>query len=164
MRKQIHILFACLFCLLAAVSALANAKDAVREFTPDSMKSILATHKGHPFVLVIWSLDCEFCQASLNTLAKEKQQHPNLKVVTLSTDSMEDQEAGSMRRKKLESLGLAADAWAFGAMPPEQLRYALDKDWRGEMPRSYWFDAKGKSTARSGVITPAVVETFLAGH
>lgn len=159
MKKPIHILFA---CLLAAASTLASAKDMVREFTPDSMKNILASHKGKPFVLVIWSLDCEFCQASISTLAKEKKLHPNLNVVTVSTDSLEDQEARPLRRKRLESIGLTTDAWAFGAMPPEQLRYALDKDWHGEMPRSYWFDAKGKSTARSGVITPAVVETFLA--
>jgi hypothetical protein len=29
--------------------------------------------------------------------------------------------------------------------------------WRGEKPRSYWYDAQGQRIAYSGVITPAVI-------
>lgn len=49
-----------------------------------------------------------------------------------------------------------ADALAFGSTPPEQLRYAIDADWHGEMPRSYWFNA-------AGVLTPGMIVRLSAG-
>lgn len=140
----------------------AYAAQAIQSFEPDSMARIVASQDGKPFVLVVWSLDCEFCQASLDALAREKRKHKNLKIVTLSTDSLEDEQAAALMKKKLGSLGLNDHAWAFGAAPPEQLRYAIDSKWHGEMPRSYWFDAKGGRTAYSGVITPGMIAKFSA--
>ena len=66
-------------------------------------------------------------------------------------------------KEKLQSLGMTANAWAFGASPSEQLRYAIDAKWHGEMPRSYWFNAKGESVAYSGLITPAMIAKLMPG-
>ena len=66
-------------------------------------------------------------------------------------------------KKELAALGMSTDAWAFGSAPPEQLRYAVDTNWRGEMPRSYWFNARGESLAYSGVITSANIEKLMLG-
>lgn len=148
--------------LLALSPLLANAA-AIQPFEADSLAQIVAGHKGKPFVLVVWSLDCTFCQASFNTLAQEKRRRQNLNVVTLSTDALGDPQAAAMIRSKLQAAGMTADAWAFGAAPAEQLRYAIDPKWRGEMPRSYWFDARGERVAYSGVITPATVRKMLDG-
>jgi hypothetical protein len=136
----------------------------VREFDQSSLARIVGARQGHPFVLVIWSLDCAFCQASLATLSNKKRLHPGLRVVTLATDQLADPPALTMMEKRLTVLGLRSDAWAFGALPPEQLRYAIDRKWRGEMPRSYWFDAHGSARAQSGVITADQVDQFLASH
>ncbi|WP_394780533.1 hypothetical protein [Undibacterium sp.] len=163
MKKIVLALAALLFSFAAHAQTQAHAAPAIHEFTTDSLGNIIANQKGHPFVLVIWSLDCEFCQSSLDTLSKKKHANKNLRIVTLGTDSMADEQAVSLMKKKLGTLGLSADAWAFGDTPPEQLRYALDKKWHGEMPRSYWFDAQGNSTARSGVITAENFDHLMAG-
>jgi thiol-disulfide isomerase/thioredoxin len=138
------------------------AAQAVQEFTSDSLPTVLASQQGRPFVLVVWSLDCEFCQASLRTLSAIKRKQRQLNVVTLGTDSLSDPALAGMMKKRLGQLGLSKNAWAYGAEPAERLRYAVDKGWHGEMPRSYWFNGRGDSKARSGVITAEMVEAFLA--
>jgi hypothetical protein len=134
-----------------------QAQAAPKPFEPDSLAQIVAAHKGKPFVLVIWSLDCEFCQASLAVLGQEKLARPNLRVVTVSTDAQGDAQTDAAVEERLRGLGLMAEAWAFGAAPPEQLRYAIDPKWHGEMPRSYWFDGRGKPLAYSGVLSAATI-------
>ena len=162
MKKKIGVL---LVFLLASLSiAHARPTQTIHEFGTDSLATITAKQKGHTFVLVIWSLDCEYCQSSLATLSREKREHPDLRVVTLSTDSLADKQTAIQIKKKLASLGLTANAWAFGDAPPEQLRYAIDQKWHGEMPRSYWFDSGGASTAMSGEITSDKVEKMLAAE
>lgn len=138
------------------------AAPVIQPFGPDGLQRIVTSQKGKPFVLVVWSLDCAYCQTSLNTLAQEKSKHKNLNVVTLATDSLTDAEAVSLMMKKLDTVGMTNNAWAFGAASAEQLRYAVDPKWRGELPRSYWFNSQGKSVAYSGVITPAVIAKFTA--
>ena len=134
----------------------------MHEFTAASLTELMHQQAGHPFVLVVWSLDCEYCQASLDQLSKEQRAHPDLRVVTLSTDSADDAVALAAMQKKLAALSLMRNAWAFGDVAPEQLRYAIDPKWHGEMPRSYWFDADGRRAAMSGTVTHADVERFLA--
>ena len=146
-------------CVLALFALPAHAAPALRPFEADSMARIVAAHKGKPFVLVVWSLDCEYCLNSLDALAREKAKG-KLDVVTLSTDPIEDPQAAALMRKKLEAVGMQNNAWAFGEAPPEQLRYAIDPKWHGEMPRSYWFDGHGERTAHSGLITPQMIARF----
>jgi glutaredoxin len=147
------------FCLLALT---AHAATPVQPFEPDSLGRLVASQKGKPFVLVVWSLDCPYCQASMKTLAEERRKRKDLNVVTLSTDSATDAQAVVQIRKKLASVGMSADAWAYGNAPQEQIQYALDPKWHGEKPRSYWFNAKGESVAYSGEITAATVAKLAA--
>ncbi|GAB3543626.1 TlpA disulfide reductase family protein [Noviherbaspirillum agri] len=155
-----HVTGAVLWLVLMLCSSIAAADGAIRSFEPDGMAGIVASQKGQPFVLLVWSLDCEFCTASMKNLAQERRKRKGLNIVTLSTDSVEDPEALALMKKRLASVGLTANAWAFGAAPPEQLRYAIDPKWHGEKPRSYWFKANGERVAYSGLITAATVTKF----
>jgi hypothetical protein len=143
-------LCACLF------TGTAGAADKVRAFEADSLPGIVASHAGKPFVLVVWSLDCDYCQPSFKALA-QAQRRSKLAVVTIATDRAGDPEVERFIRKKIGATGLSAQAWAFGGAPAEQLRYAIDPKWRGEMPRSYWFDGSGNRLAHSGVITAETI-------
>lgn len=147
---------------LALAAALVSAASAIQPFEPGSLARIVAAQEGKSFVLVVWSLDCQFCQTSLDTLARARTKRKDLNVVTLSTDPATDPVLGPMMHKRLAALGMSDNAWAYGALSPERLRYAIDRNWRGEKPRSYWFDAQGKKTAYSGLITPAVIDKLFA--
>lgn len=145
--------------LLAMVTLAAHAED-IRAFEPDSMERLVESHKGKPFVLLIWSLDCAYCHVSMKNLAQERSKRPDFHVVTLSTDPAADPQLAELMRKKLKSVRLEGNAWAYGDAAPEQLRYAIDPAWYGEKPRSYWFNARGERIAYSGVINEAVMAKF----
>jgi hypothetical protein len=145
---------------LAAMCMVAGA-DPIRAFGPDSMQRIVDAHRGEPFVLVLWSLDCAFCGESFHTLEQARLHRKDFAVVTVSTDPVDDPELGPLIREHLSKFGMDHDAWAFGALPPERLRYAIDRSWHGEKPRSYWFNARGERVAYSGVITAAVIDKYL---
>ena len=140
----------------------AETKLAVAPFEADSLPQIVRAHAGKPFVLILWSLDCVYCQASLNVLAEQKHTNPALDIVTLSTDGVGDPQTDALVEQRLRKLALTSNAWGYGAAPAEELRYAIDPKWHGEMPRSYWFDAQGKRTPYSGVLTPATIERLSA--
>jgi len=146
---------------LALVAPLAHATG-IQVFEPGSIERIVQKQEGKPFVLVVWSMDCEFCQASLDTLSRERKKRKDLNVVTLSTDWAADPVLVPMMQKRLAALGMSDNAWAFGALAPERLRDAVDPKWRGEKPRSYWFNAQGGKTSYSGLITPAVIDKLFA--
>lgn len=139
---------------------LAGAGEKVRTFEGNSFKEIVADHKGKPFVVVVWSLDCAYCQPSFEALAEAQSRQP-LAVVTIATDRASDAEAVNFIKRKIATTSLASDTWAFGSAPPEQLRFSIDQKWRGEMPRSYWFDGQGKSVAYSGVITKRTIRELV---
>ena len=143
-----------LLLALAALSGLAQAHP-VKPFEAASLEEIVASHRGKPFLLLVWSMDFAFCQTSLEVLAKARAADPTLAVVTVTTDPIADPVLAEQVRTRLASLRLQSDSWSFGDAPPEHLRYALDPAWRGEKPRSYWYDASGKRSAYSGLITAA---------
>ncbi|HJV80371.1 hypothetical protein [Noviherbaspirillum sp.] len=151
-----------LVSLSAVFPCIAHAGQTLQAFEPDSLAQIVERQKGKPFILVVWSLDCVYCQASLKTLSQEKRKHKELRVVTVSTDAVDDAEATTLMQERLGALGMKSNAWAFGMAPPEQLRYAIDPKWHGEKPRSYWFDASGNRTAYSGVITAEMIGRFVS--
>jgi thiol-disulfide isomerase/thioredoxin len=142
---------ALLLALSAAISAMAQAHP-LKPFEPASVEQIVASHKGKPFLLLVWSMDCEFCQASLEVLAKARAANPKLLVVTVTTDPIADLALAGQVRTRLASLRLLDDAWSYGNEAPERLHFALDPAWRGEKPRSYWYDVTGKRSAYSGLI------------
>lgn len=139
------------------VAAPARAAASLKAFEPQSVEQITASHKGKPFVVLVWSMDCEFCQHSLDVLSKARADNPSFDIVTITTDPLSDAALSQMVKKRLSGIDLLADAWSFGAQAPERLRYAIDPRWRGEKPRSYWYDAQGQRVAYSGVITPALI-------
>lgn len=149
-------LYLCL--MLASLEAAAQAS--IRSFGPDSFGEIAASGKGKPLVVMLWSLDCSYCEPSFAALAKA--QRSGLDVVTIATDSADDQEVVALIRHKLAHAGLQAQTWAFGPAPAEQLRHAIDPKWRGEMPRSYWFDGTGGVRAYSGLITAERIASMLS--
>lgn len=147
-------LVAALLLALFAVPAPAQARP-LKPFAPASLEQIVASHRGKPFVLLVWSMDCEFCQASLDVLSKARAADPTLDIVTITTDPISDPVLNTQVETRLASLALTGDTWSFADESPERLRYAIDPAWRGEKPRSYWYDANGKRSAYSGMITSA---------
>ena len=64
-------------------------------------------------------------------------------------------------RPAIDKTGVKGERLAYGDDVPEALAYAIDPNWRGELPRTYLFDARGGVKAVSGTIDAAGFRTAL---
>ena len=143
--------------LAAALLALAlpAAAQELKPFTPESLAQITASHAGTPFVLAFWSLTCAHCQQELADFGRR----PIINLVLVSTDTPADGDAirATLARHGLEK----AEAWVFADDFAERLRYAVDRDWTGELPRSYFYAADGSRRAVTGRPEAALLKRWL---
>ena len=131
-----------LFCLPAFAWA------EFRPFYSDSLDDITSAREGQPFLLVLWSIDCPPCRKELQSIGRIYSEFSPGGLVLILTDGSD----GAVQAKKmLAGLGLAsAESWLFADSFPERLRYHIDPDWYGELPRSYFYDGGHRRTAQSG--------------
>ncbi len=135
-----------LFPLVAAAQSIEPIE--LRPFTPDSYNAILDAHAGRPFLLAFWSVDCPPCYRELEMLGRAGAGRA-FATVLVSTDGPD---ADERVREALGRFGLEhAEAWLFDG-PPLPRRFAVDRTWYGELPRSYLFDAAHRRTAVTGVV------------
>lgn len=149
----------CLAVLFALAAASSFAGE-LRPFTADSLAAIQKQHAGRPFILTLWSLTCHHCTKELQMLGRLVRADRQLPLAIVSTDS--PAEAREIKAA-LKRFGLARiDTWVFADAVPERSRFAIDPAWRGELPRTYLFDAAHRRTAHSGLLDEARLKEWLA--
>lgn len=144
---------------LFAVACLLPTLGAATELQPLATRDVPAllqppTHGER--LIALWALDCAYCEANLQALAKLQQAHPqDIELVTVATDSI-DQRAAIEHRLQSAGVGnFPARAYAEGT--PEQLDYLIDPDWGGETPRVLVLRADGTRRGYSGALTPTAL-------
>jgi thiol-disulfide isomerase/thioredoxin len=143
----------CLALLWLWAAAAQAAPLAPKPFVPGSMKEVATAHAGKPFILAFWSLSCIHCKANLEQFGKLLRQHPNLPLVLVSTDSPED---GAAIMATLEKYGLEKQqTWVFADRFVERLYFEIDRRWRGELPRTYFYAATHQARTVSGKLDEA---------
>lgn len=144
-----------LVLLLFIPQFLMGSSGLFKPFTDKSFDTVMASYANEAFLVVLWSLDCPPCRNELKLLSRWKQQHPDLKMVFIATDSIE---LSDEAQKIIEEYGLEiADHWIFADTFVERLRHSIDPQWFGELPRSYFFDANHQATAHSGLLNAAIL-------
>lgn len=150
--------------LLAALlfTQTARAGEPV-PFTTDSLAKIQAHYAGRPFILSMWSVDgCTHCITELTMFGKLAKTHQNLPLVLVSTDTPEFIPALIKTTKRLGLENTAS--WIFDDDIPERLRAVIDPAWRGELPRTYLYDAQHKREAVMGVISEERLRVWMKRH
>lgn len=148
-------LFAALTLFLAVTASAAE----LRPFTAGSLAAIKERFAGRPFVLTLWSTTCTHCATELKLLGRLVRANPGLPLAIVATDSPD--EAADIK-SALKRFGLGRmDTWVFADGVPERLRHAIDPAWRGELPRSYLFDAAHRGAAHSGMLDEARLKRWL---
>jgi hypothetical protein len=65
----------------------------------------------------------------------------------------------------LDKAGLrAVENWAFADRFEERLRFEVDPDWRGELPRTVLMARDGAVTAFSGAADPTTLRRWMDGQ
>lgn len=111
-------------------------------------------------IVAIWALDCAYCEANMQALAKLAQAHPGqIALTTVATDryALHAQIAARLQRMHMD----AYPARAYAETSPEHLNFLIDPDWGGETPRTIVVRADGSRRGVSGELTPAQLRKLL---
>jgi hypothetical protein len=111
-------------------------------------------------IVAIWSLDCAYCEANMQALAKLQHAHPHdIELVTVATDSIAHGGEIAARLKAAHMDGYPSRAYAEAS--PEHLDFLIDPDWGGEAPRTEIIRADGSRQGISGQLTAAQLRKLL---
>lgn len=160
MRQKLSVFFRLiplLVCMAMTCSAQAG-NEGPRPFVSGSLSKIVAERQGKPFILALWSITCTHCPDELKTLGRLKAKNPKLDIVLVAADSPED---ASHAVEMARSHGLAkVPQWVFADEMPERLRYEIDRNWHGELPRTYFYDRRHSVVAVSGLVPSQLLEQW----
>lgn len=157
-RALIQCLFASILCLSSACS---SAAQIAKHFVSGSFEEIVSARVGKPFIISLWSLDCTYCRDDMVLFGKLSKKYHDLDLVLIATDTLaqEQEIARTLQKYPLKK----AESWVFADSFVERLRYEVDTQWYGELPRTYFYDAQGHATALSGKLDYAQVEKWIRG-
>ena len=145
--------------LLCFSAACASAAQEAKPFVRGSHQQIVSSRSGKPFVITFWSLACTNCRDDLAMFGKLVKKYRDFELIIVSTDSPEqDQEiVQTLQRYRLGR----AESWVFADSFAERLRFEVDAQWYGELPRTYFYDAQGHVSAVSGTLDHAQTERWV---
>jgi thiol-disulfide isomerase/thioredoxin len=153
---------ASLFLVAAALlCADAAASHEPRPFDGTSLEAIRHANRGRPFVLSLWSVHCEPCRHEMPLWRELQKKHPGVRVVLVAADNPGELER--IKRFLTQHDPGPVESWRYADDFEERIRYSIDPKWRGELPRTYFFDANHKPIARSGVPDAQWAEKWFAG-
>lgn len=143
----------------AAAPAAGALLPALLPFDAGTLAALRKTHAGKPFVLAFWSVYCEPCRDEMAEWDAVKRKHPSLPIELVSTDSPADRTLIDAFFAKYPPGPV--QKWLFADAFSERVRYSVDKSWRGELPKSYFFDAAHKPLIKSGKVDRVWIEGWL---
>jgi thiol-disulfide isomerase/thioredoxin len=146
--------------VLVATSADSATIDNLREFQRGSWNQIRHAHNGKPVVVHIWGVTCGPCRTEMPEWGALVRERPDMNLVLIDADLVPN-EAGAVAAM-LDQAGLGgAENWVFGDDFVEPLRYEVDPQWRGEIPRTILVGPDGATTVMEGVVDFAAIRTWL---
>ena len=160
MRKVIRVrTFILRICvLLLCYSQVSAQDDHFMPFTAESFAAIKEKFAGQEFLVGLWSVDCPPCLVELDMMGKLLKLNPDLPFVLISTDSIEDRQAAV---EFLQDFDLdEIESWMFADNFEERLRFSIDPQWYGELPRSYFFNSEHEQQAHSGIMTRELLDSW----
>ena len=136
-----------------------NVLSQHRIFEHNSLKELESEFKGKQFLLLLWSTECPPCRDELKLIKMISTVHPNFNFVLLSTDAHEQVE-------EIDSILavnqlVTTSSWLFSQKNSVKLRYAVDPDWFGELPRSYFYDEQHRRKGISGKLSKELIVNWL---
>lgn len=133
----------------AAAPAVAKSMAQVQLLDKAQASQLLrADRYKRPTLVVLWSTECSYCKRNLQWLKALSADKSRFDLISVATEPMSPAVSKVLAQHKLNG-----QHWAYGSELPEAVAYALDADWAGELPRSYWFDGQGGRQVLSGVLT-----------
>ncbi|MEW9624068.1 hypothetical protein [Rhodanobacter geophilus] len=145
--------------LALALPALAHA-GTLTPLSAAEVPTLLKPPAHGVRILAVWALDCAYCEANMQALAKLQRAHPQeIELVTVATDGIAHDAEIAARLKAMRMDGYPSRAYAEAS--PERLDYLIDPDWGGETPHTEIIRADGSRQGISGELTAAQLQKLL---
>lgn len=154
---------ALLILALSPVSIGSAAIDGLRPFVRGSWQEIRKAHAGQPTVVHFWALTCGPCQAEMPNWGKLLLERHDLNLVVINADLVPNEPSAVSAMLALTGLA-PAENWTFNDDFVERLRYEIDPQWRGEIPRTLLIARDGTTTVIEGVADLETVRAWLDGQ
>ncbi|HEY8336997.1 MAG TPA: TlpA disulfide reductase family protein [Tardiphaga sp.] len=145
--------------LLMLTAQAAGIPEQLKPFERGSWQQILRAHAGRPTLVHFWGVTCGPCKVELPLLGAFMRDHPATDVVTVSADLVPN--LPDATRAMLQNAGLSsAENWIFSDGFVERLRFEIDPDWQGDIPRTLLIARDGQITTMEGTAEMADVEKW----
>ncbi len=149
-----------IFLLAFLLSAPASeGPSRLKPFERGSWHEVLRLHAGRATIVHFWGVTCGPCKVELPLLGEFMRDHSAIDVVTISADLVPDLPEAT--RSMLEKSGLAsAENWIFSDGFVERLRFEIDPDWQGDIPRTMLISREGTITTIEGSVEMGELERW----
>ncbi len=151
-----------LTALLVGLLSLSPAAQASppRALTLETWPQLQASLQDKPAIVHFWSVTCAICMAELPEWGAFAARNPDLRIVFVNWDREPDaaRMATMLAKAKLSQV----ESWMIAEDFEEKLRFAIDREWMGEMPRTRLVAADGSVTSFSGAADFAKLTDWLA--
>jgi thiol-disulfide isomerase/thioredoxin len=126
-------------------------ENAPKIFGEGSWQDLTGAHKGQKIIVHFWSLSCAPCLTELPEWGKFLAGHPGAPLVLINWESRP--QPADRIRATLAKAGLAgAETWTLADDFEQKIRFAIDRDWMGELPRTQLIAQDGSVTTLSGAM------------
>lgn len=146
--KRLVLLSLLLACIASAATAIAAGFVALDRKSARTLTD--GTTHTAPTIVALWSTDCPHCKKNLGLFADMVKADPRLRLITVAVEPLSAEVDTS-----LERISVPGVRYVYGADAPEAIAFALDPKWRGELPRTLFFDGHGNRVAISGAVDMA---------
>lgn len=145
--------FAAALLALATTAVAAAAPTGMTPLMASEVPALLAPPAHGERIVMLWALDCVYCEPNMRALAKLQRAHPHeVQLVTVDTDDIRTARAAAMKRLAAARMqGYPARGYA--AASPQQINFLIDPTWGGELPRTLVIRADGSKLAISGALS-----------
>lgn len=146
---------ALLCLLLCAVVPVFASSARVIPLTAAEIPALLKPPARGERIVMLWSLDCVYCEPNMQALARLQRAYPNdIEFVTVATDDEEN--ARQAIEARLDAAGVQDYlARAYATAATAQMNFLVDPKWGGETPRTLVIRSNGSRIAISGELTAA---------
>lgn len=135
--------------VLANTTLIDADNQVVKDLTISDVKSLMTTG---PRLIVMWSLECPACFDELDSISRLLKQHPRLPITLISTDD-ESSRRSEVNEVYFEAAFNNVPRWVYASGKKFKLQHAIDSEWQGELPRSFYIDKQGQQHGFSGLLT-----------
>ncbi len=150
-------------CVLMGMCLLLFCQQSMALGQPFSSQELLKVKQqwhGKNWVMLLWSIDCPPCFKELGLIQQLKQHNPDLPVLLINVDDYE--ESMEERNQIIAQFELQdMHNLYFDEGEAARSRFAIDPQWGGELPRSYFVDSQGKTFGRSGLVNKSILHKWL---